>query len=71
MSDKRKEFFKLNSEYQKCLNDHYDKFLEGKDVKLDNEICADILKKMKETGDFYQKMHKEFQTHLKTEEKSK
>jgi hypothetical protein len=64
MSDKRKEFFNLNEEYQKCLNNFYDKFLDGEEVQLEN-LCDDILKKMKETGNFYKNMRGELEKHMK------
>lgn len=69
MSDQRKLFFELNNEYQECLNHFYDKFLEGKDVNLDNNICNDILNKMKATGSFYEDMNKEFKEFQKNKEK--
>jgi len=69
MSEKRKEFFNLNEEYQKCLNNFYEKFLDGEEIQIDN-ICEDILNKMKETGDFYQNMGGELDKHLKETKKS-
>lgn len=68
MSNK-KDFIKLNVEYQKCLNEFYDKFLEGKDVEIDNNLCSDILEKMKSMGDFYKNIYNEFMSHDKQEEK--
>ena len=64
MSDKRKEYFRINEEYQKCLNDYYEKFLDGEEVEID-QICGDILNKMKETGAFYKDMNNEYEKHLK------
>jgi hypothetical protein len=64
MSDLKKKFFELNSEYSKCLNEHYDKFFEGQNIDINN-ICHEQLEKLKQTGDFYQNMEKEFGNHQK------
>lgn len=68
MSDKRKEFFKLNEEYQRCLNSFYEKFLDGEEVHIEN-VCEDILQKMKETGEFYKNMNSEYDKHKKESKK--
>jgi hypothetical protein len=60
MSDLKKEFFAQNTEYSRCLNEYYDKFLEGQDINFDN-VCQDKLEKMKNTGEFYKDMQKEFE----------
>jgi hypothetical protein len=64
MSDLKKKFFELNAEYSKCLNEHYDKFLEGQNIDMNN-ICLEQLEKLKQTGDFYQNMEKEFGNYQK------
>jgi hypothetical protein len=63
---KLKEYSELNEEYQKCLNQYYDKFFDGEDVDFEN-VCVDILEKMKKTGDFYENMHKKFEDHLQSQ----
>jgi hypothetical protein len=70
-SDPRSEFFKLNEEYQKCLNQYYDKFLDGHDVEINDNICLEILEKMKQKGDFYKNMKKEYDQHITEEMKKK
>jgi hypothetical protein len=64
MSDLKKKFFELNSEYSKCLNEHYDKFFEGQNIDMNN-ICQEQLDKLKQTGDFYKNMDKEFSNYQK------
>ena len=70
MSDLKKVFFEQNIEYSMCLNEYYDKFLEGQDINFDN-LCQDKLEKMKKTGEFYKDMQKEFEKYQKESEKEK
>jgi hypothetical protein len=58
MSD-RKEFNSLVNEYQACLNSHYDKFLEGEVIQIDN-ICKEYLDKIKTYGNFYSEFLQEY-----------
>lgn len=55
----RKEYYELNKEYQICLNNSYDKFFDGHDVDFEN-LCLDVLDKMKQVGDYYKNMEIEF-----------
>jgi hypothetical protein len=58
MSDKA-VFGNLVSEYQNCLNRYYDKFLEGKDISIEN-ICEGFLEKIKNYGNFYSEFIQEY-----------
>lgn len=70
MSEERKEFARLNLEYQKCLNQYYDKFFEGEDIQLDN-VCIEELEKLKKVGDYYKNMTKEYLDFRKNNDKNK
>ena len=48
----KETFEDLNNQYQKCLNGYYDKFFEGQDIQIDNNICLAELNKMKQNKDF-------------------
>ncbi len=58
MSD-RNEFSKLVNDYQACLNNHYDKFLEGEKIEIEN-VCKEYFDKIKTYGDFYPEFVKEY-----------
>ena len=60
-------FKELNSDYQKCLNNFYDKFFEGTDNSNEDysNICSTILEKMKGTSNLYDKMSIEFNAYIK------
>jgi hypothetical protein len=62
----KKEFEKLNEDYQKCLNGFYDKFLDGEDVDFNN-ICLDQLEKLKSKEQFYNLYSNEYKKFLKNE----
>lgn len=62
----KNEFYELNKEYQKCVNNYYDKFMEGHNVNFEN-ICEDIKEKMKKIGNFYKNMEKEVLGYQKKE----
>lgn len=69
--DDETKFHKLNMEYQKCLNTHYDKFFEGNDEGIDfNLICTDVLDKMK-SSPLYKNMINEYQSFINSKEKKK
>jgi len=66
--DEKSEFIALNEEYQKCLNQYYDKFFDGKDVNFEN-ICQEQLEKMKNIGNYYNYAMNEYQDFKSKEKK--
>ncbi len=60
-------FKELNADYQKCLNNYYDKFFEGTDNPNEDYsiLCSTILDKMKVTSNLYDKMKNEFNDYIK------
>lgn len=65
MSDDKSwiDFNNLAKKYQECLNSHYDKFLNGVNVKLDNTLCNDYLNKLR-TFKYFKEMEESFKEHL-------
>jgi len=64
--DEKTEFTELNDEYQKCLNQYYDKFFDGKNVNFEN-ICTEQLEKLQSKGSYYKNAFAEYED-FKTKE---
>lgn len=60
MENNQVKFAKLNNKYQECLNSHYDRFLAGENINI-NDVCNSIKEEMKLVGNYYQDSYKEYE----------